>query len=181
MQRLGNTHLLSLDGMIAISKQRNVWNILLGNAVTSLFCKSYQMNICLMGYPRTMSNEQYLYWPYKVLVHIEEYFVAHTYLFIIHPCDPTVVIYYLIWPCDAAVCITYLISHSSSFNYNAVIKGWVYNKYKTRPTDSCFQGTSCENLMMYSGLYQHTKVVLYIYHVLLYTMRDTHGRITKKT
>ena len=33
----------------------------------------------------------------------------------------------------------------------------------TRPTDSCFQGTSCENLMMYSRLYQHTRVVLYIY------------------
>ena len=34
----------------------------------------------------------------------------------------------------------------------------------THPTDSCFQGTSCEiNLMMYSGLYQHTRVVLYMY------------------
>ena len=29
-------------------------------------------------------------------------------------------------------------------------------------TDSCFQGTSCENHMMYGGLYQHTRVVLYI-------------------
>ena len=44
--------------------------------------------------------------------------------FIIHPCDPTVVICYLIWPCDIAVCITYLISHSSSFSYNTVIKGY---------------------------------------------------------
>ena len=35
----------------------------------------------------------------------------------------------------------------------------------TRPTDSCFQGTSCENLMMYGGLYQHTHVVLYIYYI----------------
>ena len=51
--------------------------------------------------------------------------------FIIHPCDPAVVIYYLIWPYDIAVCITYLISHSSSLSYNAVIKGWVYNEYKT--------------------------------------------------
>ena len=34
--------------------------------------------------------------------------------FIIHPCDPTVVICYLIWPCDMTVHITYLISHSSS-------------------------------------------------------------------
>ena len=34
----------------------------------------------------------------------------------------------------------------------------------TRPTDSCFQGTSCENFMMYSGLYQHTHVVLYLYN-----------------
>ena len=37
----------------------------------------------------------------------------------------------------------------------------------TRPTDSCFQGTSCEKLMMYGGLYQHTHVVLYIYYLLL--------------
>ena len=35
-------------------------------------------------------------------------------VFIIHPCDATVVIYYLIWPCDIAVHITFLISHSSS-------------------------------------------------------------------
>ena len=27
--------------------------------------------------------------------------------FIIHPCDPTVMICYLIWPCGIAVCITY--------------------------------------------------------------------------
>ena len=38
--------------------------------------------------------------------------------FIIHPCDPTVVICYLIRPCDIAVCITYLISHSYSLTYN---------------------------------------------------------------
>ena len=44
--------------------------------------------------------------------------------FIIHPCDPTVVICYLIWLCDIAVRITYLISHSSSFSYNTVIKGY---------------------------------------------------------
>ena len=44
--------------------------------------------------------------------------------FIIHPCDSTVVICYLIWPCDIAVCIKYLISHSSSFSYNTVIKGY---------------------------------------------------------
>ena len=31
----------------------------------------------------------------------------------------------------------------------------------TRPTDSCFQGTSCENLVTYGGLYQNTRVVLY--------------------
>ena len=37
-----------------------------------------------------------------------------TLCFIIHPCDPTVVICYLIWPCDIAVCITYLISHSTA-------------------------------------------------------------------
>ena len=43
-------------------------------------------------------------------------------LYIIHPCDPTVVICYLIWPCDIAACITYLISHSSSLSYNTVFK-----------------------------------------------------------
>ena len=42
--------------------------------------------------------------------------------FILHPCDPTVVICYLIWHCDIAVRITYLISHSSSLSYNTVIK-----------------------------------------------------------
>ena len=45
-------------------------------------------------------------------------------VFIIHPCDPTVVICYLIWPCDMAVHITYLISHSPSLSYNTVIKGY---------------------------------------------------------
>ena len=48
----------------------------------------------------------------------------HVYIFIIHPCDPTVVICYLIWPCDTAVRITYLISHSYSLSYNTVIKGY---------------------------------------------------------
>ena len=44
--------------------------------------------------------------------------------FIIHPCDPTVVICYLIWPCDIAVRITYLIlSHSYSLSYT-VSKGY---------------------------------------------------------
>ena len=38
--------------------------------------------------------------------------------FIIHPCDPTVVICYLIWPCDIAVRVTYFISHSYSLTYN---------------------------------------------------------------
>ena len=55
-------------------------------------------------------------------------------MFIIHPCDSTVVNCYLIWPCDIAVHITYLISHSLSLSYNTVIKvflAWVYNKYKT--------------------------------------------------
>ena len=109
--------------------------------------------------------------------------------FIIHLCDPTVVICYLIWPCDIAVRITFLISHSSSLSYNTVIKryfqvGCIINTKlpscvdiihhttlgfpswcpeSTRPTDSCFQGTSWKNLMMYGGLYQHTRVVLYIY------------------
>ena len=44
--------------------------------------------------------------------------------FIIHPCDPTVVICYLIWPCDMAVHITYLISHSSSLSCHTVVKGY---------------------------------------------------------
>ena len=110
-------------------------------------------------------------------------------LFIIHPCNPTVVICYLIWPCDIAACITYLISQSSSLSYNTVIKkifqvGCIINTKlpscvdiirrtslglsswcpkSTCPTDSCFQRTSWENLMMYGGLYQHTRVVLYLY------------------
>ena len=99
---------------------------------------------------------------------------------------------YLIWPCDTTVCITYLVSHSSSLIYNLRIFqfGCIINTKlrscddiihctslgfpswcpeSTRPMDSCFQGTSCENLMMYGGLYQHTRVVLYKY--LIYTPR----------
>ena len=94
---------------------------------------------------------------------------VHSSFFIIHPCDPTVVMCYLIRPCDIAVRITYLISHSSSLSYNTVIKkifqvGCIINTKlpscvdiirrtslgfpswcpeSTRPTDSCFQGTSC--------------------------------------
>ena len=83
-------------------------------------------------------------------------------LFIIHPCDPTVVICYLIRPCDIAVCITYLVSHSYSLTYNLRIFqfGCIINTKlpscddiihrtslgfpswcpeSTRPTDSCFQ------------------------------------------
>ena len=45
-------------------------------------------------------------------------------IFIIHPCDPTVVICYLIWPCDIAVRITYLVSHSSPLSCNTVIEGY---------------------------------------------------------
>ena len=82
--------------------------------------------------------------------------------FIIHPCDPTVVICYLIWLCDIAVRITYLISHSYSLTYNKKIFqfGCIINtklpsyddiirrtslafpswcSESTRPTDSCFQ------------------------------------------
>ena len=87
--------------------------------------------------------------------------------FIIHPCDSTVVICYLIWPCDIAVRITYLVSHSSSLSYNTNIIRCTSLGFpsccpeSTRPMDSCFQGTSCENLMMYGRLYQHTRVVLY--------------------
>ena len=83
-------------------------------------------------------------------------------IFIIHPCDPTVVICYLIWPCDTNVCITYLVSHSYSLTYNLRIFrfGCIINTKlpscddiihrtslgfpswcpeSTRPTDSCFQ------------------------------------------
>ena len=83
--------------------------------------------------------------------------------FIIHPCDPTVVICYLIWPCDTTICITYLLSHSYSLTYNLRIFpfGCIINTKlrlpscddifhrtslgfpswcpeSTRPTDSCF-------------------------------------------
>ena len=120
------------------------------------------------------------------------YIIINNYNYnLLYPCDLTVVICYLIWPCDIDVRITYLISHSSSFSYNTVMTGyfqvgciintklpscvdiirgtslgfpsWCYES--TRPTDLCFQGTSCENLMMYSRLYQHTRVVLYMYHI----------------
>ena len=82
--------------------------------------------------------------------------------FIVHPCDPTVVICYLIWPCDTTICITYLVSHSYSLTYNLKIFqfGCIINTKlpscvdiihrtslgfpswcpeSTRPTDSCFQ------------------------------------------
>ena len=45
-----------------------------------------------------------------------------TFYFIIHPCDPTVVICYLIRPCDKAVGITHLVSHSSSLCCHAIIE-----------------------------------------------------------
>ena len=88
--------------------------------------------------------------------------------FIIHPCDPTVVICYLIRPCDIAIRITYLISHNSSLSCNTVIKGYF------SPTDSYIQGTSCKNLMMHGGLYQHTRVVLYIYNLFFWYIKYTH-------
>ena len=48
--------------------------------------------------------------------------------FIIHPCDPTVVVCYLIWPCDLTVHMTYLISYSSSSSLSChrVIKGYLW-------------------------------------------------------
>ena len=52
------------------------------------------------------------------------YNLTEIWRFIIHPCDPTVVICYLTWPCDIAVHITYLISHSSSLSYNTVTEGY---------------------------------------------------------
>ena len=122
-------------------------------------------------------------------------FIYKTFIFIMHPCDPTVVICYLIRPCDIAVCITYLISHSYSLTYNLRIFqfGCMINTKlpscddiirptslgfpswfpeSTRPMDLCFQGTSCENLVMYGGLYQHTRVVLYIY-IYIYLLKNT--------
>ena len=110
-------------------------------------------------------------------------------MFIIHPCDPTVVSCYLIWPCDIVVCITYLISHSYSLTYNLRIfqAGCIINTKLPSCVDIIrrtslglpswcsvalilrlvLPGTSWENLMMYSGLYQHTRVVLYIYHSMI--------------
>ena len=112
--------------------------------------------------------------------------VCPSVLFFLYTRVPTVVICYLIRPCDIVVCITYLISHSSSLTCNLRIFqfGCIINTKlpscddiihltslgfpswcpeSTRPTDSCFQGTSCEILMMYGRLYQHTRVVLYMY------------------
>ena len=107
-------------------------------------------------------------------------------IFIMHPCDPTVVICYLIWPCDIAVCTTYLISHSYSLTYNLRIfqVGCIINTKLPSCNDIIHRtslgfprwcpekhsslglvlpSTRCENLMMYGRLYQHTRVVLYIY------------------
>ena len=81
--------------------------------------------------------------------------------FIIHPCDPTVGICCLTWLFGIAVHITYLISHSLSLSYNIVISFPSWCPESTCLTHPCFQGTICENLMMYCGLYQHTRVVLY--------------------
>ena len=122
-------------------------------------------------------------------------------------CDPTVVICYLIWPCDIAVHITYLISHNSSLSSHSVMKGyfWVgcisntklpscvdiihctslsfpsWCPENTHPRDSCFQGTSCENLVMYSGLFQQTRLVLYLYRTILYCLFHVaaHNSISK--
>ena len=37
----------------------------------------------------------------------------------------------------------------------------------TRPMDSCFQDTCYENLMMYGGLYQHTRVVCIYINIII--------------
>ena len=117
----------------------------------------------------------------------------------IHPCDHTVEICYLLWLCDTAIYITYLISHSYSLNCHMVIKGYFrvgciintklpscvdkirctslgfpcWCPESTRPTDSCFQDTSCENLMMYGGLCQHTWLVLYLCTLIFLFTSDT--------
>ena len=72
-------------------------------------------------------NNQFTYYIHLLVVPSYSHITTNIYVlpfFIIHPCDPTVVICYLIWPCDIAVSITYLISHSSSLGYNTVIKGY---------------------------------------------------------
>ena len=107
--------------------------------------------------------------------------------FIIHPCDPTVV--YLLFDMAIAVRITYLISHRLFLMlfFRIFQVGCIKNTKlpacvdiihrtslgfhslcpeSTRTMDSCFQGTICENLVMYGGLYQHTRVVLYLYQYL---------------
>ena len=81
-------------------------------------------------------------------------------------CDPTVVICYLIWPCDIAVHITTKLSSCVEIIRRTSLRFPSWCPESTHPTDSCFQDTSCENLMMYGGLYQHTRVVLYITQML---------------
>ena len=52
----------------------------------------------------------------------------------VHPCDPTVMNWYLIWLCDMDIHITHPVSHSSSLSCHTVNEGnlgWVHNKYKT--------------------------------------------------
>ena len=94
----------------------------------ALFCLAY----FIQAYP--CSNAFQLKSPWVRLSDPTDFHVLNTqqtakaYMsstFIIHPCDPIVVICYLIRPCDihVGVCITYLISHSSSLSYKTVIKG----------------------------------------------------------
>ena len=72
-------------------------------------------------------------------------------------------------------CVQYFFTFLIIGLYNSVIIIYkitvTFHNESTHPTDSCFQGTSCENLMMYGGLYQHMLVVfVFVSIIMLFNM-----------
>ena len=64
---------------------------------------------------------------------------------------------------------------TKSAGHHSVFPTWALKALVPRTRD--LQGTSCENHVMYGGLYQHTKVLLYIYiYLYLYLYKGSaHG------
>ena len=100
-------------------------------------------------------------------------------------CVRTMEVWPMICPYNTDICTTLLIPHSAALYCQRVFTGYfkfvihtklissvdmfnhtslgfpIWQPESTRPTDLCFQDPSWENIMMYSLLYQHTRVVLY--------------------
>ena len=90
-----------------------VWNPL-KNIKTNRNCMLFV--VCWI--PKPSSILQYLFKSHlKASIKICHFYCIRL-GFIIHPCDPTVVICYLIWACDIAVNITHIVSYSSSLSYH---------------------------------------------------------------